>query len=367
MKLLKLLKRLSQGSAAIGILSVATCCPALAPVGAETLHVHGTLGSDESPGTAGRPLRTLERAAVMANRKVEQGAMTIRLAAGVYALPRTVIFENHRAFGKDQRLTIEASILPDDPDWRPHMMPTILSVEDPRQPGDAEKRTATYGLKIKMSNVTVRGLKFLGSPLPNNWYCPLECLAADLKDVLVTQCLFVGDPDTLDIYCGVITDGRQFVVDHCVFSGCHACAVFWDGDRGVVGTGNSMRYCIVDGAKISGVWTCDTDEDFEFHHNVITGCEYFWLRKRGVPRAYRVRDSVVVKNKHYSGYGVETGATGTTGPEIRFEEEGVVKSGRVVLEKEPASRSYLHPLRGTLAAELGAGLFTKAQKTTPTQ
>jgi hypothetical protein len=128
-----------------------------------------------------------------------------------------------------------------------------------------------------------------------------------------------------------------------------------------------MRYCIVDGAKISAVWTCDTDEDFEFHHNVITGCEYFWLRKRGVPRAYRVRDSVVVGSKHYSGYGVETGATGSTGPEVRFEEEGVVKAGRVVLGRETASRSYLHPIRGTLAAELGAGLFTKAQKTHPSQ
>ncbi|MHB1037303.1 MAG: hypothetical protein ACYC35_22115 [Pirellulales bacterium] len=130
-----------------------------------------------------------------------------------------------------------------------------------------------------------------------------------------------------------------------------------------MGTGNSMRYCIVDGAKISGVWTCDTDEDFEFHHNVVTGCEFFWLRKRGVPRVYRVRDSVVVENKHYSGYGVETGATGTTGPEIRFEEEGVVKAGRAILGREPASRGYLHAIPDTLAADLGAGLFTKAHKT----
>jgi hypothetical protein len=237
------------------------------------------------------------------------------------------------------------------------MMPMILSIEDPGTPA---KRTSTYGLKIKMSHVTLRGLKFLGSPLLNNWYCPLECLGTDLKDVLVTQCMFVGNPDTLDIYCAVITDGHQFVVDHCVFSGCHASAVFWDGGRGVVGTGNVMRYCIVEGAKLSGVWTCDTGEDFEFHNNVITQCDYFWLRQRGAPRTYRVRNSVVTENKQYSGYAVESGATGITGPEVRFQEEGVVKAAKVVLETDRGATNYLHLVRGSPGADLGAGLFTKS-------
>ena len=80
-----------------------------------------------------------------------------------------------------------------------------------------------------MNHVTVRGLEFLGSPVPNNWCCALECVSGDLQDVLVTQCIFVGNQDTLDIYCAVITDGSKFVVDHCIFLECHACAVFWDG------------------------------------------------------------------------------------------------------------------------------------------
>ncbi len=135
----------------------------------------------------------------------------------------------------------------------------------------------------------------------------------------------------------------------------------------MVGTANAMRYCIVEGAKLSGVWTCDTDKDFEFHHNVITRCEYFWLRKRGTPKTYLVRNSVVTENKQYSGYAVESGATGITGPEIHFEEEGLIKVGRVVLERERGARNYLHVVRGAPGAELGAGLFTKTQTMAPAQ
>lgn len=341
------------------LFSVAAGCWLAAGATAETLYVDSQRGQDTNSGTVDRPLKTIGQAALVANGKDRQASLTIKLAPGIYSLPQTVIFENQRAFTRNQRLTIEASVLPDDPNWDPGQMPTILSTEDPRKPGRSEPPTQTYGLKIRMSHVTVCGLKFLGHPLPNNWYCPLECLASNLTDVVVTQCLFAGDLDTLDIYCAVITDGHQFVVDHCIFSGCHACAVFWDDGRGVVGKGNAMRYCIVDGAKISGVWTCDTDEDFEFHHNLVTRSEYFWLRKRGAPKTYRIHDCVVTRNRYYSGYGVETGATGPTGPEIRYAEERVVKDGKVELEKKRESRHYLHVLPGTLGSELGAGLFKR--------
>lgn len=244
------INKMSNYSRAVGILSGAPCFLALATAGAVTLHVDSSRGSDTNAGTAGQPLGTLEKAAHLANAEADRGPLTIKLAAGIYALPKSVLFENRRAFSKEQRLIIEAFVLHDDPGWNPGRMPAILSTEDPRQPGKFDKLSESYRVKIKMSHVTVRGLKFLGSPVPNNWYCPLECLGTDLKDVVVTQCMFLGDPDTLDIYCAVITDGHQFVVDHCIFSGCHASAVFWDGGRGVVGTGNAMRYCIVKGALV---------------------------------------------------------------------------------------------------------------------
>ena len=342
------------------LLTVFLSCVALSAINAETLYVDPARGHDANPGSAEQPLQTLRQAAAVINAKSLPEVMTVKLRPGIYALPVPVVFENQRVCSPAHRLTLEALVLPDDPQWQPGMMPTILSVEDPRGSVASTRLTQTYGLKIKMSHVTVRGLKFLGNPLFNNMYCPLECLQTNLTDVLVTQCLFLGDPNTLDIYCAVISDGHQFVVDHCIFSGCHGCAVFWDGGRGVVGRGNAMRYCIVEGARISGVWTCDTDEDFEFHHNIVSGSEYFWMRKQGTPKAYRVRDCVVAGNRHYSGYGVAAGARGTTGPEVQFVEERVVKSGTVSLEKNRASKGYLHALPGTAGSELGAGLFRQS-------
>jgi hypothetical protein len=162
----------------------------------------------------------------------------------------------------------------------------------------------------------------------------------------------------LDIYCPVLADGDALVVDHCIFYNCHASAVFWDGPEGHVGHGNAMRYCIVDGGLISGVWTCKTAEDFAFHHNVVTRCEYFWIRKAGEPLTeYRLHDCVVTDNEHLSGYGVESGPTGETGLEITYREENVIRAGHVVLEKDKKEKDYLHVVEGTLGSDLRAGLF----------
>lgn len=343
------------------LLPVALGCLALA-AHAETLYVDAHRGRDANPGSAERPLQTLSRVAELVNAKTAPGVTTVKLRPGVFALSAPVVFENQRAYSPEQRLTLEALVLPDDSEWQPGAMPTVLSLENPRSSTPPGQPTQTYGLKIKMSHVTVRGMKFLGNPWFNNWYCPLECLQTNLTDILVTQCMFAGNPDTLDIYCGVITDGHEFVVDHCIFSGCQACAVFWDGDRGVVGRRNAMRYCIVEGAKISSVWTCETDEDFEFHHNIVTGSEYFWLRKWGAPKTYRVRDCVVSGNKHYSGYGVAAGATGPSGPEISFVEERVEKDRAVTLQRSRASKHYLHVVPGTPGSQLGSGLFLGQQR-----
>ncbi len=341
------------------ILVLILCCATIANAAADTFYVDSRSGNDTNPGTKDQPLKTLAQVAKKVNVKTERGSTTIKLEPGIYALSEAIVFQNKQSYSEEQRLSIEAAVLPDDPTWNPDLMPIILSIQDSGTPGQPGKPTQTYGLQIKMSHVTIRGLKFLGSPLPNNWYSPLECLENNLKDILVTQCLFIGNTDTLNIYSAVITDGHQFVVDHCIFYGCHACAVFWDGGRGIVGKQNAMRYCIVDGARIAGVWTCDTHEDFEFHHNIITRSDYVWMRKRGGPRTYRLQDCVLVENKHFSGYGIESGATGQTGPEVSYIKNRLVEEGKIILEQNKTSRDYLHVFSNTLGSEIGAGLFIR--------
>ena len=326
----------------------------------QIVYVDGRAGRDENAGTSERPVRTLRRAAEMVNGGKEPGPAAIKISPGIYNLTESVTFGGPRAYSEASRLVIEASILPDDPQWRPALMPVILSTEDPRKQDNSDKLTETYSLKIEVSHVTIRGLKFLGNPLARNWHCCLSRIGDDLDDLLVTQCVFVGDADSCDIYCAALATGNRFVVDHCIFRNCHACTVFWDGPNGIPGKDCSMRYSIVDGAYIAGVWTCQTAVDFEFHHNIVTRSDYFWIRKgTDGPRRYRVRDCIVTDNGHYSGYGVESGPTGQTGPEVTFEESNIVKQDRVTFEANKAVREYLHVTPGGLGSDLGAGLFTK--------
>jgi len=72
---------------------------------------------------------------------------------------------------------------------------------------------------------------------------------------------------------------------------------------------------------------------------------------------YRLRQCIVTNNKHYSGFGRETGPIGPTGPDVAYAEEHIRKKGEVVLERDKMERKYLHVAEGTLGSDLGAGLF----------
>jgi hypothetical protein len=120
-----------------------------------------------------------------------------------------------------------------------------------------------------------------------------------------------------------------------------------------------MRYCIVDGGYISGVWTCQTSDDFEFHHNIITDTEYFWMRKKTEsPIRYKLNDCII-NVKKFSGYGIESGPLGETGAEVTYGQTNVIKSARIPLVKDKNKRDYLHVEPGTFGSDLGAGLFAR--------
>ena len=335
----------------------------LAPgVIAEVLFVDSTNGNDTNSGIREQPLKTIGKAAKLVNRSTESGPTTIKVATGVYALKETVVFENTRPYTKEKRLIIEATILPDEPQWKPALMPVILSTKDPRKPGEFDKLTETYSMKVKTSHVTVQGLKFLGNPLLNNWHCCIERIGEKLNDLVVRQCVFVADRDGLNIYCATLATGDRFIVDHCIFKDCGACIVFWDGLEEIGGHGCAIRYCIVDSAYTSGVWTCQTAEDFEFHHNIINGSEYFWMRKHSDRQRYKIEKCVVIGNKYWSGYGVASGPTGQTGDEISYEQAEIVTRGTLTFENNKRARNYMHTLKNSVGYDLGAGLFTQASE-----
>ncbi len=327
------------------------------PVLGEQMYVDSLNGSDDNPGTKEKPLASLFKASQQADDKTKSGSATVRIAPGIYTVPQTLIFKN-RLFNHHQRLVIEAMVLPDDPNWKPNLMPIIISTEIPK-PADTVKPTETYTMKIKTSYVTVRGLKFMGNASANNIHACIERVGENLDDLVVSKCMFIADKDMFDIYCPVICSGDGMTVENCIFYKCNASVVFWDGPDAIGGKNHAMRYCIVSNCSIAGPWTCQTETDLEFHHNIVTGTKYFWMRKPGDRQVYKIKDSIVTENEFFSGYGIETGATGQTGSEVAFNEINIMKSGHIEQNKDKTSNYYLHVTQGTFGNELGAGLFTK--------
>ncbi len=332
---------------------------------AETYYVDSNNGSDANSGSQTQPLQTIEKAAELVNASSEPEPTYIKIFPGIYYLASTILFQNERAYTEEERLIIESTILPDDPDWGPDKMPVIFSLTE-FETGETE--LYVIGFALELNHVTIRGLKFLGYPSTQVRYYPVWRYGKTLDDLIVTQCLFMGDRHTLPLCLPIIANGHRLIVDHCIFYNCENSVVFWFAEEGL-SKGNVMKYCIVDGAYTSGVWTCGTDEDFEFHHNIITRSEYFWMRSPQQNQKYKIFDCVVTDNKHFSGIGRSSGVIGESGPEIIFDEKNIIKEGTVILDtynehpvglnELPRPRDYLHVMPEFLGSDLGAGLFIK--------
>lgn len=340
----------------------------LAPlVNADVLYVDDTNGNDANPGTENMPVRTIARAAAIVNESKESGPTVIKIRPGAYCITETVVFENSRPYSKKNRFVIEATVLPDDKDWNPAMMPVVLSTVK----GDGQNTEKhAIALKIEVNHATVRGIKFLGNPRPRTWGYSIFRMNKGLDDLVVTQCMFIGDEQAMPYNCPICANGQGLVVDHCIFYKCDIPAIFCDAEGGL-SRGNALRYCIVDGADIAAVWVCQTDVDFDFHHNIITRSQYVWMRAPNNEKKYVVRDCIITDNKYDSGFGTASAINGQTGPEVTFNERNVIRKGTIQLERALVTpealsvvrpRGYLHVTAGTFGSNLGAGLFTQLKQ-----
>ncbi len=323
----------------------------------DSLYVDSRIGSETNPGTPAKPLKTIQEAAARLSQTDGRGSFQIRIAPGIYTVSQAVEFNTQRQFSDETRLTIEASILPDDPKWQPGLMPIIVPTEETEGSERSEERTESWTFRVNVNHVTIRGLNFLGNARVNNYHGVIERIGKNRDDLLVTQCLFLGSPTGLDIYCPVIGTGDRLVVEHCIFYKCHNAVVFWDGKAGVGGKGNAVRHCIITGADVSAVWTCQTEEDLAFESNIVTDCRFLWMRKPGDGQRYSVRNCVITGCDSYAGEGKAFGPLRSLQSSKSFTEENVTKQGHVVLVEDKTSRDYLHVVPGTLGSRIGAGLF----------
>jgi len=327
---------------------------------AEQLFVDPLKGKDSNPGTKPEPLRTIMEAARRVNAVTEKGPAEIILTEGVHVLTETALFNNNR-FSNSGRLTLRAEIMPDDTAWKPQRMPVIITIVPFTVSQFGEE---AYGLQVEVSHVTIEGIKFTGSPdytniskdVSRRTY-PIWRGGNTLDDLVVAQCLFVGDEEVLPLHVGVIANGHGLVLDHCVFYNCKNPVVFWRAEDGISHR-NAMRYCLVYGAYFSGIWTVETDgDDFDCQHNVFANCAAGWVRENKSQRKYKLHDCLFAEYKTLAAYGGARQPNPTPTDFLSFTNTRM--EGSVKIEKDQTKRNYLQLAEGSDGMEIGAGLFKK--------
>jgi hypothetical protein len=335
---------------------------AAVPLTGQQIYVNAASGVDTNSGTRERPLRSLSEAARRVNADQTSKSSEVIVAPGLYVLSETALFQNSKSYTAEDRLVIRAETLPDDAAWHPQQMPTVVTAV-PLVADDAGE--AGSGIRSEVSHATIEGLRFMGGldyyykgPKQIRRTYPVWRGGDNLDDLVVRQCVFMGDEQAMTLHVGVIANGHGLVVEHDVFYNVRNAVVFWKAEGGTSHR-NAMRNCLVYGASMSGVWTVQTDgDDFDVRNNVIANSRVVWMRERGGTRQYKAVASVFADNANLAAYGA--GAAGSvTQTDANFLSLKEMRlAGKVELVMERSERDYLHLRKGSAGAEVGAGLFT---------
>ena len=338
----------------------------------QSVYLNPELGNDGNSGAKESPLRTLYEAARRINAANGKGAVTVYLSEGIYGLDATVTFHpvNWR-FSKEGRLTIRATVLPDDAGWDPAKMPVIVSTMPLNfKPGGSEDplKGTSYGIQIETSHVTIQGLRVLGTPVherPAAGYVrrnyPIVREGQDLDDLRVTQCLFIGDRHAIPNHVAVLASGHGVVVDHCVFYNVKDAVVFWHSDRPAERC--EMHHNLMVGNYGGAVWAWSPAEDFKYYNNAVDNANIFWVLDEEAQRTYKLSNSMVLGYKelvHKGGGPADLGVKADP-KKLKFGKDVTVRkeAAGVEIEEDQTKRGYLHLKPGSRGANLGAGLFTK--------
>lgn len=324
--------------------------------------VNVNVGNDNNVGTKENPLKTITEATRRVNNNDKNEAAEIIVSAGRYIITETALLKNNREFSANSRVTIRAEVLPDDVNWTPQLMPTIITAVPLKKDDYGE---TAIGIQIEMSHVTIQGLRFLGgldfeymgeNKLRRTY--PIWRGGKNLDDLIVTQCVFMGDKNVMPLHVGVIANGNGVLVEHCVFYNCKNPVVFWLAD-GNVSTGDAMKNCLVYGATFSGIWTVQTNEkDFDFRNNIITKSNTAWIRESSSVAKFKIFDSIISDNLEVMGYiSGPAGKSHNSSGFLTF--NNVKQNGLIELEMDPSKKKYLHVKDGTFGSELNTGIFKK--------
>jgi hypothetical protein len=332
-------------------------------VHAQVVYVDSNIGDDKNPGTKEAPVFSIKKAAEII-RNLDNNIYTMKLNPGIYILDHHVSIATEKEM-LDKRIVIEASILPDDPSWTPEKMPVIASR------AIKGEFPASYhwvvSLLVDESHVIIRGIKFHGYFYPNARYFPVARFNKAKTDLLVEQCLFVGETNSSQIQACVIAHGDEIKVDHCVFYKVRNTVVFFQDSGNGIKTGNGITNSIIFGAN-QAVWTSYPDKDFKFENNIVSNCRYVWAKSYfNATKSYSINNCIIVNNLYYKGI---ADSVRLSPGEFELHESNVTKKGEISLRltdnvdkpglsgvDEPLPIDYLHVIPDSPGYQMGAGIF----------
>ena len=330
----------------------------------QAVYVDCINGNDNNPGTKAAPVFSVNKAADIL-KNIDNDILTIKINPGIYILDHHVPVVTGKETS-DKRIVIEASILPGDTSWTPDMMPVITSRA---MKGEISLNpNFVVGLLIEESHVTIRGIKFQGYFYPHVRYFPVARFDRTKTDLLVEQCMFVGDANISQIQAGIIAHGNEVIADHCIFYRIRNTVVFFlDAGEGIK-YGNGITNSVIYGTS-QAVWTVSPDKDFTFANNVVSGCNYVWAKNNFNTTKYTINNCLLVNNKFYTGIADKERLSPA---EFEIHENNVIKESNVSLRLTgindrpflnevdiPLPVDYMHPVPGSAGYELNAGLFKK--------
>lgn len=331
------------------------------------IYVNATLGNDSNNGDKGSPLKSLGEAAKKVNTLNGAGSINVILSEGLYSLNETADFNpKNWQFSENSRLIITAELLPNDSQWEPAKMPIIISA----MPFKIEKNNkneitggSNYGILIQSSHTTIQGLRILGEPvheipkegvLIRNY--PIVWEGKDLSDLVVTQCLFLGNKFALPNHLGILANGTALDVNHCVFYGVKDAVVMWNRKS----ENSQLHHNLFLNMYGAAVWTWSTTKDFKFYNNVASNVNVFWVLDKDEKESFTVKNSLLVGYNSFvnKGGGPQDFGTISKANKINFGQDfKMLKSGKLNIIEDQTNKKFLHIKDGTLGSEFGAGLF----------
>ncbi len=326
-------------------------------------YVDASKGDDAASGDKTHPFHTFTKAIAVVNELQGNGGVSIKLLPGLYHLKDKIELKPGRSFTAKQPLTIEAAIMPDDAGWKASSMPVIFCDADTTAAFEFTNCTA---ILVSCSHVLIQGLKFTGNPNPKTTlYYPIGRADNSLVGLKVTQCIFIGEKYGSPIQVGVLSDGQETVIDHCIFYNCRNAVVYWRAKE--IKMNDTMSHCIVYGAYQAGVWTARADSNFYFSNNIVTHCRFAWIKNYYNQSAYHFQNSLFSANDFYCGQWVKNDSLEARTPlENKLTEATITTSGNISLsDNETVAMEltlpddYLNIRPGTVGYALNAGIFLR--------